>query len=68
MEGIRDPINWIGITVFFGAVVAYAYLSHEAKQAAKKAAKDKLAAQRSAEEEKRRKNVEVLAKAKQAGL
>jgi len=38
LEGIRDPINWIGITVFFGSVFAYAYFSYEAKQAAKKAA------------------------------
>ena len=38
VEGVRDPINWIGITVFFVAVIAYAYLSYQAKQAAKKAA------------------------------
>ena len=38
VEGIRDPINWIGISIFFLAVIAYAYLSYQAKQAAKKAA------------------------------
>jgi len=38
VEGIRDPINWIGISIFFMAVIAYAYLSYQAKQAAKKAA------------------------------
>ena len=36
VEGIRDPINWIGIAIFFAAVIWYAYLTYEAKQAAKK--------------------------------
>jgi drug/metabolite transporter (DMT)-like permease len=38
VEGIRDPLNWTGITIFFAAVVAYAYLTYQGKQAAKKAA------------------------------
>merc|ERR1712166_509566 len=38
VEGIRDPLNWIGISIFFASVIWYAYLSYEAKQAAKKAA------------------------------
>ena len=36
VEGIRDPINWIGISIFFAAVIAYAYLTYQAKQEAKK--------------------------------
>ena len=36
VEGIRDPFNWIGICIFFGSVIWYAYLTYEAKQAAKK--------------------------------
>jgi len=36
VEGIRDPVNWIGISIFFAAVIAYAYLSYQAKQVAKK--------------------------------
>ena len=38
VEGIRDPINWIGISIFFASVIAYAYLSYQAKQTAKKTA------------------------------
>ena len=38
VEGIRDPLNWIGISIFFASVIAYAYLSYQAKQAAKKPA------------------------------
>jgi len=38
VEGIRDPINWIGISIFFAAVIAYAYLTYQAKQEAKKTA------------------------------
>ena len=38
VEGIRDPINWIGIAIFFASVIAYAYLSYQAKQEARKAA------------------------------
>jgi len=38
VEGIRDPINWIGISIFFASVIAYAYLTYEAKQAAKRTA------------------------------
>merc|ERR1719201_3271344 len=38
LEGIRDPLNWIGISIFFVAVTAYAYLSYQAKQEARKAA------------------------------
>jgi len=36
VEGIRDPLNWIGISIFFASVIWYAYLTYEAKQAAKK--------------------------------
>ena len=38
VEGIRDPINWIGIAIFFASVIAYAYLSYQAKREARKAA------------------------------
>jgi drug/metabolite transporter (DMT)-like permease len=38
LEGIRDPVNWIGIIVFFSAVAAYAYLTFQEKQAKKKEA------------------------------
>jgi len=36
VEGIRDPLNWIGISIFFASVIWYAYLTYEAKRAAKK--------------------------------
>merc|ERR1711988_466084 len=39
MENVRNPLNWAGIIVFFGAVFAYAYLTYAQKQAKAKAAK-----------------------------
>jgi len=32
MENIRDPLNWIGIVLFFSSVFVYAYLSFKGKQ------------------------------------
>jgi len=32
IDNIRDPLNWCGIVVFFGAVVAYAYMSFKGRQ------------------------------------
>lgn len=39
LEGIRDPVNWIGIVVFFSAVFAYGYLTYQEKQLRKKEAR-----------------------------
>ena len=32
IENVKDPINWIGITIFFVSVTVYAYLSFKGKQ------------------------------------
>ena len=32
MENVKDPLNWIGITLFFVSVFVYAYLSFKGKQ------------------------------------